>query len=629
MKRIIPVGLLALALVGCATTQAPPRSGVCTLTIESEPSQAHILFSEDEAGPWQDFYKERGLHVTPSSVPLRKGDFFWIKLQKDGYRDSEPYFVRATPGKDIALRLKLGTGDTATVHINSEPGDGAEVLVAESMDGDYRPWPGAEGEAITPAHGQVPVGDAFWVKGRRKEGKKLIETEAQYVYVESADPLYCTLDFSAETPKQKLVVTSDPPGATVLVASAEFGRYEPWPPEKQLQVTPMEVMVGVGQQFWLKMRKDQYETTRPQMVTMEADQPTVIHAVLRPEAVSPGRQQQLGPAKESAREPGGIIANGYALVRGAPGQARNAAILDALGVAIQEKYGAQVTARSIANNYLLMQHRIESLAEGRFVDYDVLQESQEDGIYHVILRVRFQDDLLKAIEGENVSFTVGGHERVYVGDRPFPGISARRAVADALMESSMRTVVIEPPVGSPKELARRAQENQTDLALYLAVIGELRDKLGQFYSYKTDIDYQLVMPVTGDIVADGRVEGVNEKRQLTVKDAAIHSLRDVGEKVAAEVIQKLAARYDRAASYVVYVKGVQGQRQIETLVNELGTIAAVRDARLMASEGDICEIALTITPSARPAIAGAVQRLRNVDLDVLEADLYTALAQVR
>ncbi|MCH9000602.1 MAG: alanine racemase, partial [Proteobacteria bacterium] len=87
------------------------------------------------------------------------------------------------------------------------------------------------------------------------------------------------------------------------------------------------------------------------------------------------------------------------------------------------------------------------------------------------------------------------------------------------------------------------------------------------------------------------------------RDAAAQSLRDVGMMAAREIVEKLVERYDRAAAYSVFVTGIQNQRETETLVLELSNLPGVRDARLIAREDDICEIALILTLDSRPTIA--------------------------
>ncbi|MFO7976632.1 MAG: hypothetical protein R6V12_18595 [Candidatus Hydrogenedentota bacterium] len=626
MRNVILAGIAVMIAAGCATTRLPSGPDTAGLTVTSDPSGAFILYSKEKDGPWEFYGKKEGLHVTPSESRMRKKEFFWIKVQKAGYAEPGPQFVRATPGKDAALHFELvEAADTATLYIKSEP-PGGTVLVSASRDGEYHPWQEAEGEPITPARGNVPVGSAFWVKVSMPHYK---DSAPEYVEVASAIPL--SLEFAlnrfgkhAEPKQERLSIDSDPPEATVLVSDAEHGHYEPWPPDEQLQLTPMAVMVDCGQTFWMKLRKDGFMTTEPQLIEVVEDKPIDIHAVLET-VPSPA----AAPQDVEATEPGGIVVSGYAVVQEKAGAAKKAAIMDALGTAIQEKYGAEISARRLANNYFLQENRVTAEAEGGFVGYDILEESQYDGIYAVTLRVYFKDDVLKRVGGQNLRFLVGGIEAADVDGVEQTPREARNAIADALMDAAMQVDVVDEPAGDAKALAAEAEQFQSDLALFVRAKSVLHDKFGEFYAYKSRVDYELVIPLRGQVIASGSVEGYNEKRQLTAHDAAAHSLEDTGRKAAEAALHKLAQRYDRAATHSVFITAIRGQRQIEALVNELRTVAGVRDAQVFGSEGDVCEIILVLNPGLRSQMADIVQGLRNTDVEVTEGDLYTTIACIR
>lgn len=644
MKRSVWIGMvLILAATGCATTPQGPWS---ELTIESDPPQALILKGAEMDGPWEEYLREKGLHVTPSTSKVPQDAFFWVKLAKKGYRDSEPFFVRMTPGEPNRVTIILEeAGDVAEVFVESEP-QGATVLVAESIDGDYRPWPEAEGEPITPAKGLMPVGDAFWLKVSKDDFKDSIP---EYIHIESTIPKHLVFDLAKRkrkvesAAKSTLTITSNPSQATILASDAEHGAYIPWPPQEDMQLTPFQGEINIGETFWLKLRKDGYVTTEPRVVSITESEPSALHFDLKPvekrvvpehKAADPRESGGAPPPEVQPRvskpEQGpGIIAMGFAKVEGSEAQARNMAILDGLGVAIQQKYGAQITAGGVAKNYSLMANRLEATVAGKYASYDVLEELVKNGVYRVKLRVLFKGDVLKAIHGENVSFLVGGREKIYYKDERIESKEARRAAADALMAASIRVTVEDQDYTGVNDLAKRAEETRSDLVLHMAARADLNDEFGQFVSFKSAIDYSLVIPVSGDIITTGTIEGYNEKSQLNARDAYNHCLRDTGAKVAQAALQKLAERYDQSASYDVYVWNVPDQRTADTIAKELRTISGVREARLFAYDGENCVFNLIISPDARTSMADAVQRLRNVDLDVLESNPYDTVAQMR
>lgn len=644
MKRGILLVVMLLAVGGCVT---PRRQ----LVVESEPLGAYIDMADTDEGPWtdyrRDYQKEEGQNVTPSVSKVKVGDYFWLQLRKKGYLPSDPEFVRVTKGPKkvpIPVKTKLFPPPPGAVLLDvySEP-PGAAVLVSERIDGDFAPWADAIGPPVTPAKGKVDVSDSFYMICRKNGYNDSI---IEHVFIDSPDPppLNFKLDPLAQ---ERLTVTSKPSEATVLVAAEEHGRYEPWPTEGgQLPyLTPLDVMVDVGEAFWLKLRKDQYETTEPVLIRIEEGKPVSLQYALMPwQGPEGGTPQPPGEDDQGGRREGGqacdgVEAHGYAVIERSPAEARDAAILDALGAAVLQEYGGTVEAEAVAENYLLLKNRIVSLAKGRFTAYDVLQESQTGGLYRVSLCVRFQEGFEQALAGLNVSYLIGAREVIVEDGVELESDVAQRALADALMgvDSSLRVVLADEAPESRRDVAELARHENTDVALFIVVSCRLSNQLGRFYSFRTRLDYEAVTPETADVIATGRLEGVNKRRRTDKADAAVASMRGVSEAVAREILDKLGSRQRRAASHRVFVFGDLDQRGREALVRELGGIEGVRDARLRAVqdcelEGEatqLCEVDLTVSLGSAPGLSSKVQRLRDIDLDVIEADPYATVAVLR
>ncbi len=554
MIRYCTIACALIALTGCATT-GPSNPEPATLRVMSDPPGAFILQSTERDGPWDHYRKAEGLHVTPSTSLLVDGEFFWLKLRLEGYRETAPQFVRAAGGEPIEIDARL-----------------------------------EQGEAI---------------------------------------------DVTKSAPATRVSIATTPAGATVLVSNDEFGRYEPWPPGNTA-ITPIEARVDRGQRFWMKLRKDGFMTTDPVYLTV-TDEPIDIKAVLTPAPTPQTPQPQSAAAADSEEPPGrdeaspapGVVATGFAIDQGNPGAARQAAILDALSAALQETYGARIASTSVAENFILKENRIESLVEKRFAQYDVLEESRGNGLYRVVLRVLFAEDLLDELGGENLKALLMSDEIAHVEGRYDMVSYTRAAVADALMGARLQVTIDDEADFSYANLALAAKREQADLGLYVRAETDLRDKFGSFYSYQTAVEYRLLMPETGDVVAEGSLTALNEERPLTADEAARQSLEAAGKAVAAELLQKLAERYERAAAHTIFISGITSQRHVEAIVAELATLSGVRNARLVARQSDLCEIALIVAPDVRPGIASAVQRIRNADLDIVEGDLYATVATVR
>ncbi|MBN2308959.1 MAG: PEGA domain-containing protein, partial [Candidatus Hydrogenedentes bacterium] len=680
---LIACSLLLLAAGGCQTVTMHAR-------ITSEPSDAEIVEAPDPSGQWVDYGKTRpridGQRYTPSQFEwkMKPGETIWVKVRKKDYKDSQEaritaerygpkhqyadvHFDLATDGQvriitspeepDWVRPNKPDAGPSVrgtVVWIESNP-PGATVLVAESMDGTYHPWRNAIGEPITPVKGKVPVGDTFWVKV--KKGNR--ESDPEYVHIESTLDRTISFDLergSAGAMKEKIIIRSNPPGATVLVSDKEFGTYHPWPPGARSQQTPMEVEVDVGSSFWIKLRKDKYQTTEPQFIQIERGKTLTVDATLSRflSSAPPAQAIELPQPQLLAAPaaPDGVEVSGYAPIADDVAAARKAAIMDALGSAIEQRFGGEIASHGVANNYLMMQNRIEASAEGRYASYDIVEQTEERGLCRVVLRVRFKEDAIRALQSENVTFLLGGVESID-SDLGAISTSARHAVADALRAGSLAVTVKEDPIPSPGDLARLAGDSKTikyqsDFVLHIKADTELYDKYGEFYTCMTTLDYQLLQPVSpspfipadfAHIVATGSIEQRNRKPQLKADRAGKHAIEDAADALAAEVLERLTQLYDGASTHEVYVVGFLDQRERQTLKTELERLPGVRQVRYLpfsradAPEGDpnrdMHQFLIYLTPSARVEVPNAIQRLTNVDLEVVETDLYNTVAYVR
>lgn len=69
---------------------------------------------------------------------------------------------------------------------------------------------------------------------------------------------------------------------------------------------------------------------------------------------------------------------------------RNAAIMDALKLGIQQRYGVIINANSEVHNFVLQEDRIISLSKGYAARFNIEQEGQMQGEYFVVLKVKFE-----------------------------------------------------------------------------------------------------------------------------------------------------------------------------------------------------------------------------------------------
>ncbi len=106
-KNLLAFGvLLLLILSGCATT-TPVSPPMASVRVESTPDHATVYWSKNETGPWSTWDTTGGRHVTPTTLRVPEGDYYWIKVGKPDYLDSEPQFVRPVGGHDAELVFDL------------------------------------------------------------------------------------------------------------------------------------------------------------------------------------------------------------------------------------------------------------------------------------------------------------------------------------------------------------------------------------------------------------------------------------------------------------------------------------------------------------------------------------------
>jgi len=614
----------------------PPQA---SLQVTSIPDEATILIADREFGTYKPWCPQGVAVKTEFDVILDVGERFWLDVRKQGYVSSGPQEVSAKDATPLYRHFPLTPRSRQARLTVTSDCDPAPILKSDSRFGNYTEWRRNGVLLETPCTVKLDEGEAFWLT-IRKAGYGT--PKPQHVTVHDATSIDRHFPCPPRPPQARLTVTSKPTNATVLVSDEEFGHYDPWPPKgATLSVTPLDVMVDVGQAFWLKVRKDRYDTSKPVAVSVKDETPIVLHFDLEPSLPPPPpspvssalmlMSAAFGAVQPPAPEPeqGGVEVRGFALVTGNEPEAEQLAILDALRTAIQQEYGGEISARSVAENYILRTSRVEALVSGKYASYKVLERGNKDGLYCVTLRVSFTRDILEAIQGEDVSFLVGGSEAMQMAGASEGSTQARSAAGDILIGAGMRVTIEDQDVPNAKDLADIAVKKQSDMALYLEATAELREDFGPFDSYKTTLDYALVIPASGDIIASGRVEGRNKRGPDPAKKHAEASLSNAGEAAAEEALHKLAQRYDRAAAHTVFVRGVPTRREADALVIELGRAQGVRDVRLLAYQGNICEVGLTIAPNVRSNMSDAVQRLENIDLEVEQSDLYTTVAHVR
>lgn len=90
-----------------------------------------------------------------------------------------------------------------------------------------------------------------------------------------------------------------------------------------------------------------------------------------------------------------VLAEGVAAITGAMDIARDQAIRDGLRKAVEQGVGSFISAETRVQNFQLLSDRIYAQASGYVASYRVISETQEGGVYRVVLRAKVKRDKIE------------------------------------------------------------------------------------------------------------------------------------------------------------------------------------------------------------------------------------------
>ncbi|MEO0085578.1 MAG: flagellar assembly protein T N-terminal domain-containing protein [candidate division WOR-3 bacterium] len=144
-----------------------------------------------------------------------------------------------------------------------------------------------------------------------------------------------------------------------------------------------------------------------------------VSGCVYPAYTPPARTTQVWPPPDEVIVSGGtgteVLAEGAAAITTTPDIARDQALKDALRKAVEQGVGTYVNSETRVQNFQLLSDRIYSQASGYVSSYRLISESQEAGLYRVVIRAKVKLDRVEDdLEAIGILVTEQGRPRVMV-----------------------------------------------------------------------------------------------------------------------------------------------------------------------------------------------------------------------
>ncbi len=342
-----------------------------------------------------------------------------------------------------------------------------------------------------------------------------------------------------------------------------------------------------------------------------------------------------------------VISEGLGAIRqGDIAGAREAAIQNALQLALEQRMGLRLESERVAENYQLRKSRIESKAAGTVERYEILEENQDQGVYYVKLKVRFIEDAIK--ENQMYRLKIG----VLVSDQATPGgapsvadvvasaiekeLSSRgiqvellRGVGGGAPVHSSGTGAVHSAMGSSRlDLPGLATEKSLDLVILAESRCELDSEIEDWKRYRTRVNNCTVYdPRSEEVLAIVNAEA--KVRSFKADDAIEESAAGAGRNAAEKVVHKLAA-FEPVITARVLLHGMEDQVQIDRIRSHLLNEPSIVEVQV--AERDFlekkAELVIKMKPEFKEKLGDLLQHLPEVELRLLKTVGYWYILDV-
>lgn len=337
-----------------------------------------------------------------------------------------------------------------------------------------------------------------------------------------------------------------------------------------------------------------------------------------------------------------VISEGLgALVDDNVASARDAAIQNALSLALEQHLGVTLTSERVADNYVLRKSRIESQSQGAIQRYEVEREQRYEDAYFVKLKVWFQKDFIQKQGLDQLK--VG----VVVLENPSSESSPRVA---SMVESEMKRKLqslglkvdgladvpadfpapqtTDPDLlrlgGRTVDLAAAAKERGWDLVITAFCScnpKSLDEKIAStgLKKYETRItDCIAKDPRSDETLANVKADAQSQRHEgnRAIRESAEEAAREAAEALVYQLGQR-----ETVTTAVFFILGIENQNQLDLLAKYLKGQPGVREVNPVSADFSKRSVRLEakVKPETRSKLGDLLIKAPDVELKTVEA----------
>lgn len=326
-----------------------------------------------------------------------------------------------------------------------------------------------------------------------------------------------------------------------------------------------------------------------------------------------------------------VEAEGLAAVTDDKIGVKRAALADAYKNAIEKVVGILISAKTMVDKAVTIQHSILGKTDGYIKKHDVLREGVEaDGLYHTHIRAlvsyqQIQQDL-KDLDVFNAPL-VGNQRLAILLDETVDGFAGQQsacsdALAQGLVErgykvvdrselAAIRVAEVTQALlaeGGDKALKPIVQKLNADVVIVGKVTAQQLQSqaLGGLLSYRGTISAKALRAQSGEILAAvvTQASGLD-----ATKDAASQkALSQLGKNAAVDFAPKIASELARRGTVLVTVEGIDDLNTLLELKTALSRAPGVSDVVMRSFAAGRAEMEAKVSNATSSDLAGSVAK---------------------
>lgn len=259
-----------------------------------------------------------------------------------------------------------------------------------------------------------------------------------------------------------------------------------------------------------------------------------------------------------------------AIVGGDVAAAREAAIQQALALAVRQRMGTELQAQRVVQNTVLIYDRVETKAKGLVHKFEVKQEKRFAQTYWVEVDAQFVKDVIRARGLDKLQVAIAADETYQDSDETRSSNVIRSALGTDLLEMGLRIVPLNQK-GSGDEAAtlKAALAADADLLVTVTAASKRKDDFGGLKLHEAEIELRVTKPVSGEVIAAKTFTAKSPKRSDNDADAARSALTAVREELQKYFADRVIAATEGLVECRMFLQNVEGRHVTDQLIKSL------------------------------------------------------------